>query len=191
MNPILRETFSARHIVAALLISAMWLAVAILEQYPTEDWVGVVVVGYLVWRVLNEVVFRLAQYGVRKILAYAQTVYDRKDMELPSGNSGSQLSQIIAVAYIYSLGLVISGLMIIISPEIINAVGLPSLELDQSFGLIMSGIGGAFVIAFFGLALIRLIQLNRSRSARHLTSQAVVVSDDKLARSNFPVLASP
>ncbi len=191
MNSVLRETFSIRQIAASLLISATWLAVVVAEQYPVEDWAGAVVTGYLVWRASNEAVFRLAQFGIRKVLAYTRSVYDRQAMDLPSDSKATWQIHLVVFAYLYSLGFIISGMVIVISPKVIEAVGLPTLELNEAIGLAMIGIGGLVVVAFFGNALIRLILLGRSmRAARHITSQAIVVSDYKLTRSRFPVVAS-
>ena len=190
MNTVLREMFSIPQIVASLCIAAIWLAVALAEDYPAEDWAGIVVIGYIVWRISNEVVFRAAQLGVRKVLSYAHSVYHRKGLNPPSGSSNGWVVHMIAAAYLYSLGFIVSGVMIIIPPEIIKAVELPPLEFSQSFGLILIGAGALFVIAFFGLVLIRLLLMDRSKTTRHIARQAIAVSGDKLARSRFPIVAS-
>ncbi len=191
MNTVLREMFSIPQIVASLFIAAIWLAVAIAEDYPAEDWAGIVVIGYLVWRISNEIVFRAAQLGIRKVLAYAHSMYHSKEMNLPSGSSNSWVVHMIAAVYIYSLGLIVSGAMILVTPVIIEAVDLPTLEFTQTFGFISMGAGVLAVIAFFGFALIRLFLMDRSKATRHIARQAIVVSDDKLARSRFPIVASP
>ena len=190
MNQTLREAFSIRQIVAALLVSAGWLAVAIMERYPVEYWVGVVVICYIVWRVLNEAVFHISQFWLRKILAHIQSMYNRGGME-PPGGDGSRLARLIGLAYIYALGMIIGGSTILITPKVIEVVELPPLGINSYIGLIAVSIGGLFVLSFFGFALIRLILLSRSVDGSHIISQAVVVSDGKLAQSNFPVLAGP
>lgn len=190
MNTVLREMFSIPQIVASLCIAAIWLAVAIAEDYPAEDWAGIVVIGYIVWRISNEVVFRAAQLGVQRVLSYAHSVYRRKGLNPPSDSSDNWVVHMIAAAYLYSLGLIVSGAMIIVPPVIIEAVELPPLELTQSLGLILMGIGALFVIAFFGFVLIRLILMDRTKATRHIARQSIAVSGDKLARSRFPIVAS-
>ena len=115
-------------------------------DYPVEEWIGIVVVGYLLFVGSRMLVALVTYHAVSRLHAYAMQIKGQYDLKVDSNGEPHALARTIAMVFIALVTLVSIGTALILTVHVAEVVGLTTLDAAVSrWGsyLLLPGMAGA------------------------------------------------
>ena len=161
-----------RYIIQALIWATGWFVILWVEEYPTSEWVGVVIAGYLSWYISHLIVFNAARFALRRIFEYAVELYGEQNEHAEASRRTHKAATLLVVMFTYGLGLTTSGLMFILTLTSLNAIGFPPFDISlMTVGLMSLGIGFTIVLSMMISAVSVLTLAKNSSTIRERVSR--------------------
>ena len=137
------------HIVQALIWATAWFVVLWVNQYPPNEWVGVVVIGCLAWYVSYALIDRAVRFSLARVYGHAVRIYgmpEHKQRASVSKKTELFIAFLVALL-IYSVGFTTSGLMFIFTWLGLIAFDFPTLDTNIALvGLVSLALGLIMVL---------------------------------------------
>lgn len=154
----------AVHIIQALIWATGWQVLLWIDDYPLNEWVGVVVLGYLAWYVSYTLIDNALRFALARAYQYVVSFYGELKNESASVSKRMEWAIAFFVGiFIYSAIFITTGFMFILTWLGLNALDFPMLNTNiRLVGLISVSLG--LIMMMLPLStVIYILALGRSR----------------------------
>ena len=135
-------------ITAALIMTTLWFPILWAVDYPVEEWIGVVVIGYVSFTAARLIVVNLTVVLATRLGNRARRLAEQLDIDMDSYTNKRSVSILVNVFLVMST--TILGLTLTMMTPVLSVTGLSPLGL--TFNVIawtLLGIGLALQVLFF------------------------------------------
>ena len=164
MRKSITNGFSVLRIVQALIWATGWFFILWIDQYPPNEWVGVVAIGCLAWYVSYTLMNNTMRFALARVYRYAVEVYGEPKNEPVSVSKRAELIIAFLVALlIYSVGFTTSGFMFILAWLGLITLDFPTLDTNiKLVGLVSMMLGLIMTLPLLG-AVFYMLALGKNR----------------------------
>ena len=157
-----------RIILMSLIFAALWCPIMYVTDYPTEYWVGVAAVGYIMTFGMGYIVWRINTFALSKTYAYTVATFGERDPDESISDGQRRMAEVIGTAFVVSVGYITAGLAIMLTSLIIQAVGLPAIDSYLlRVNLVLAGVSLCLIVGFHALVHLEIYRA-RLRRGQHI-----------------------
>lgn len=170
---VITDLIPVRGVPFALIYCSIWLATLAATDYPVADWVGVVVIAYLVIWATLAVVLRGTVAALKWLHGYALHVRSQMGDKTPTSVALGPVGNTIVVVLFVATLLVPFGLALVLTSWTLSLSGFPPLlVIVPVAGILMVSFGASLTLTFYGLTAWLLV--STSRRLRRRTDHVVI-----------------
>ena len=187
MKSAINERRVVVHIVQALIYATAWLVILWAEEYPMNEWVGVVGLGYLAWYVSYTAIDSAMRFALARVYRYAVSVYGEPRNESASVSKRTELViAFLAALLIYGVGFTTSGFMFILTWLGLNTLNFPALDINIALIGMVSVTLGLIMVLLPLSTVIYLLSLGKKRvSIRERFTQIGALAWSLITKERF------
>ena len=169
-----------RHAVQALIWVTCWTVILLFDRYPADEFVGVIIVGYISWYVSQSLVSSAIGFVVRRTYQYT-TEREGSANDRVSSRRVRFIASCLADQFLYGVCFIISGLMFLLTWITLSVFEFPPPNFDlRIIGLISSIAGLSAVLSIPGTGIL-LVMLTKGG----LSAKAALIRTYGLVRANL------
>ena len=175
------------HIVQALIWATAWLVILWANEYPLNEWVGVVGIGYLAWFVSHALMDNGMRYALSRGYGYAVGVYgEPKDKQTSLNKRMAWTVAFLSELLIYGVGFFTSGLMFIFTWLGLIALDFPTLDTNIGLvGLLSVALGSIMMLLPFA-TVIYMLELSKNHvSIRERVTYVIALAWPLITKERF------
>ena len=174
------------HIIQALIWATGWQVLLWMSEYPINERVGVVVIGYFAWYVSHTIFDNTMRFALVRAYRYAVRVHGEPEKHAKVSKRTEWIAGSLAGLFNFGAVLITSGFMFILTWLGLIAFGFPSLGTNiQLVGLVSVASGLCMILPFLSL-IIYVFALGKNRlSIRERVVRVSAVAWAEITRERF------
>ena len=187
MNSAITKRRLAVHIVQALIWATTWMVILWAAEYPMNEWVGVVGLGYLAWYASYTLIGSAMRFALARVYRYAVSAYGEPKNEHASVSKKTELIvAFLAALLIYGVGFTTSGFMFILTWLGMTALDFPALDVNiMLVGLISVTLGLIMVLPLLTTVIYMLLLGKKRISIRERFMHVSALAWDLVTKERF------
>ena len=140
-----------RDVPLALLCTTVWLIALALTEYPADEWVGVVVLAYLVMWTSVFIVLGALKCAFKWLYEYGRSVREQMGGEIKGDGELPRVGQIVVKLVLAAIGCAPIGLAAVLTSFVVVHLGFPPMAtVIEIAGLSVLLYSSAVILLFFG-----------------------------------------